>query len=320
MSSLKDTAPGIGITLTIAMISFLMASLHPSFDALVISIIFGMLVSNMLGDRVIIEKGTNAALNIFLPVGIGLYGMQLTFTGTDVGFWRAVPVVAAVFVLTFAVTYYIAKGFGLGKTTSLLLGTGMSVCGASAIAVIAPIIESKKEDTSISIISVVTVGLTGMLIYRFIPDVLGLSMEKFAFLSGVTLPMFGQVKVASSTMGQESLLLASNFKLLRISALALVAGLTLVFSQREKKSFRVLWFMVLFFVLAVAVNTFKEVALLKGIFSPISKFFLSTALAAIGLSIDFDSITEKGIAPLLAAFLSWGIVVLAIYLVLSALA
>jgi uncharacterized integral membrane protein (TIGR00698 family) len=311
----RDVLPGLGITLTIAVISFMASSLHEAFDALVISIIFGMLVANMFDERGIFERGINASLKIFLPLGIGLYGIQLRFVGIEMHYW---PAALGVFFFVFVISYYIARGFGIDKSLALLLSTGMSVCGASAIVVVAPVLRAKKEDTSISILAVMTVGLTGMLFYRFLPDLMGLSVERFAFLSGMTLPMFGQVKVASASMGPESLQLASNFKLIRISALVLVAALAILFPvEGKEKGYYIPWFMGVFFALALASNLSQTVAHMKEFVEPVSKFSLSMALAAIGLSLHFDSVTEKGASPLFTCFLSWGIIVLTIYLLFS---
>lgn len=317
MGSLRDTVAGIAVTLTIAMISFLASSLHPSFNPLVISIIFGMLVSNMFAEREMFEKGVNAAMRIFLPVGIGLYGLQLSFVGETSGSALVILAVAVTVCLSFLIAFYIARGFGLGSTLSLLLGTGLSVCGASAIIVMAPLLKARKEDTSIAVISVMAVGLTGMLIYGFLPEASGLSVKSFAFLTGVTLPMIGQVKVAASAMGEESLAMAMNFKLLRVLSLLVLAALVLFFSGGKNRKFHVPWFMVVFFLLAFASNLSREVAMLRGFFAPVSTFLLSAALASIGLSLDFESITEAGAAPLFAAFLSWGIVAMGVYLILS---
>lgn len=315
MSTFKDIAPGLLLTLCITIISFLMALLHPSFDTLAVSIIFGMLVANMLGDKETIEKGMNAALKVFLPLGIGLYGIQLSFAGSALRLWPYGAMTAGAFIFMLLVTYYISRGFGLDRELSILLCTGMSVCGASAIVVIAPLIGSRKENTSISILSVMTAGLTGMLLYRFMFDVIGLPAEDFAFIAGSTLPMFGQVEVAASAMGSKSLLLATGIKLMRVSSLAAVAAVLLFIYRRQRREFP--WFMVVFFFLMLVANVSGPAgALLKGPLGHISRFSLTAALAAIGLSIDFDSVTEKGTAPLFAALLSWGIVAMAIYLAL----
>lgn len=311
---MRRMLPGFAMTLTIAVISFLSSMLHPSFDALAISIIFGMLVANMIGDREMLREGVAAALRIFLPVGVCLYGTQLTFAGMYSTRWLAVILG---FLLIFMSTYVISRGFGLHKKLSVLLATGMSVCGASAIAIIAPILGAKNEDTSISVISVMTIGLTGMLIYRFTYDIIGFSALKFAFMTGMTLPMLGQVKVASMAIGKESLDIATNVKLIRISALVLVAALAVGISRTEGRKLHVPWFLSLFFIFAFAANMWEGFRSLSHMFELASRFSLATALSAIGLSLDFDSITEGGTSPLFAVCLSWVIITLAFYLVLA---
>ncbi|MDP2168107.1 MAG: putative sulfate exporter family transporter [Thermodesulfovibrionales bacterium] len=314
MGKLKGIFPGLTVTLLVAIISFLTSSLHQSFDLLVISIVFGMLVSSLLGEKEVFLDGINAALRFFLPIGIGIYGLQLEFGGAEMKFW---PIVAGVFIVAFFTTYFVSRAFGLDRTLSVLLGSGMSICGASAIVVVAPLLDSKKEDTSIALISILTVGLTGMLIYKFLPQMTGISPLKFAILSGTTLPMFGQVKVAAAALGPEVLSLAVKLKLLRISFLIFLACGVLFFMGRRKKRFYIPWFMVLFFVLAAAVNFSETVAGIRGAVEPVGRFSLATALAAIGLSIDVDSITDKGASPLLVVFLSWGIIVTMVFLILN---
>jgi uncharacterized integral membrane protein (TIGR00698 family) len=313
-SLIRRAAPGMGMTLIIALIAFLASSMHPSFDSLVIAVIFGMLVVNMFDDRKMIEEGVELALKIFLPLGIALYGFQLKVTDVPT---NVLPGVLVVFALMFSVSYFISRGIGLDKPLSVLISTGLSVCGASAIVVIAPIIGARKEDTSISVLSVIAVGLTGMLAYRVIAGMGDINVGQYAFLTGATLPMLGQVKVASAAMGSESLNMALRFKLVRISSLALVAVAGLIFSGRQGGRKRVPWFMVAFFAFAIAVNTSSFAASLSEMVRPASKVSLSLALAAIGLSINFDSVTEKGMGPLLSAFLAWGIIALTVYLALS---
>lgn len=319
MAGLKNIAFGLVVTVILSMIAMLLGTLHPSLDTLAISIILGLMVSNTIADRRTIEKGINWAIKVFLPIGIGLYGAQIKFTGIEL---RFVLLMAVVIATLFSITYFLSKGLGLEKKLSLLLSTGLAICGASAIVVIAPLIGSRREDTSISLISILTVGLTGMLFYKFLPEALGLPVEKFTFLLGVTLPMLGQVKVASADMGAETLLLATNFKLMRVSFLLILAFAVLIFSGRadssnEKKRFYIPWFMVMFFILTIAVNLSEKVASLRTAMETLSKLFLSTSLVAIGLSIDIDYIIEKGARPLISAFLSWGIVVLLLYLTLN---
>ncbi len=313
MNTTKGILPGLIIVLLITIVSFMLSFLHPSFDALVISIIFGVLVANVMKEKEFFDNGVAFALKIFLPIGIALYGTQLSFAGAGVKLWFCVIVIV---VSLFALTYFISKVLGLPKNLGLLLSSGVSVCGASAIAIISPLISAKKEETSISIIAVMVLGLAGMIFYPIVSEILVLTKNEFAFLTGVTLPMLGQVKATASAAGQEVLATALKLKLLRISCLIFLPIVVLMLSGREKK-FYVPWFIVVFIVLAMGVNIIKGAKVIADVAEPVSKFLLSSALAAIGLSVDFNSIAEEGAKPLLSVLLSWGIVVLLLYLIFS---
>lgn len=309
-----DAAPGLGIALTVTLISYLVSSLHPSFDTLVISVIFGMLVANMLDDRTLIQSGIDLTLKIFLPIGIALYGLQLRVTAVEA---KLLPGAFAVFAAMFTACYFICRGVGLERPLSVLLSTGMSVCGAPAVVVMASVLVAEKEDTSLSVLSVITVGLIGMIIFSTVPDMIGMDADKFAFLSGTTLPMLGQVKVAASSMGGGSLGMALQYKLARVSSLAVVAGLGLVVLGSKSKVFRMPWFMAAFFAFAVLVNVSGLAAAFGEATSSVGGVFMSIALAAVGLSINLDSVAERGWGPLMSVLLAWVIIVLTVYLVLN---
>lgn len=309
----KAMLPGVGVTLLVALIATMVSFLHVSFDALVMSIILGVLVSSMIGDKQVFGRGVEASIRIFLPLGITLFGSQLVLKQYD---YKLVIIVIASMLLFFVVTYTVSKAFGLGRTMSALIGTGMAVCGASAIVIISPLLGSKKEETSISIISVMTVGLTGMLCYRFAPDMLHISAEKFALLTGLTLPMVGQVKVAASAMGPDTVAVAMKYKLMRVAALVVFTAAAVLARRRsgdgDYKGFP--WYLIGFYLMAIFVNFTSIGGAIRGVLEPVSRFMLAAALAAVGLSVDIDSVAEKGPSPIMAAFLSAGISVLVVAL------
>ncbi|TAL25416.1 MAG: putative sulfate exporter family transporter [Nitrospirae bacterium] len=313
MNPVKEILPGIVIIFLITIVSYMLSLVHPSFDILVISMIFGMLIVNFIDDKEIFSAGIAFTLKVFLPTGIALYGAQLSFAGTEP---KLLFSVLATTICLFALTYFIAKGLGLSKNLGLVLSTGLSVCGASAIAIVSPLIGAKKEETSISLIAVMVLGLAGMIFYPLFTDILMLNKNEFSFFSGATLPMLGQVKAAASAAGPEALALALKIKLIRISSLIFIPIVVLILSGRRKK-FYVPWFIVVFIALAIGANTIKEAKIITGFVESASKLLLASALAGIGLSVDFDSIAEEGIRPLLAVFLSWGIVILLLYLAFS---
>ncbi|NOZ25481.1 MAG: putative sulfate exporter family transporter [Nitrospirae bacterium] len=298
---------GLIISVVIAVIAFILSYVHPSFEALAISIILGMLFSNILQDRQFLNDGIELTIKVFLPVGIALYGTQLSIRSLDPAM---TPLVFLTFIAVFSLVYLVSKWSGLKNNIGILLATGISICGASAIAIVSPLIKSDGEETSISLIVVMIYGLFGMIAYPLLANFLDLGMKEFAFVSGTTLPMIGQIKVAASAYGTECVTTALKYKLLRMSFLVFLVTLTLFLSRKEDRRIYIPWFIAVFVLLALVVNIFR-LDRLSEISAPVSRFSLSTALAAIGLSVDFESITEEGIKPLI-------IVVLSIAAILSA--
>lgn len=338
---LKNLSGAI-LSILIAVIAFMLSRLDPAFDSLVVSIVFGMLLSNVLARREALQKGIGIMLRFSLPAGIALYGTQLTL-GANVSSKTLLSVIA-VFVFSFATTFYLARLLRLSEKLSILIASGLAVCGASAIAIIAPLIHAKKEETSISVIVIMVVGLLSIIFYPLLWDWAGLAVRDSAFLSGTTIPMLGQVKITARTFGAEALGLAVKFKLVRIFMLLFLAIGLLMFSRRWDSSgavdtqnaqggecikrtgdlnamtgLHMPWFMFAFITFALLVNSVDAVASIAYIFTPVSSFLLSAALASVGLSVDFDSITSEGARPLLVAVSSWVFVTLLIYIGLRVL-
>lgn len=263
-----------------------------------------MLISNILTKKEFLFKGVDIMLQLILPIGIALYGSQLNLRdGLDFTKW---VIILTAFLATFLITTIISRAFGLSKKLSILLASGLSICGASAIAIISPLIKAKKEETSISLIIIMIVGLTSIIFYPFMYDLLMLKTKEFTLIAGTTIPMMGQVKVTSfQVAGMEGLLEAVRYKLIRVSMLLfLIIGVTILFI-RERKGLKIPWFMFLFFGLAIASNLFEEPFHIRNMLQPWSSFFLSSGLAAIGLTVDFESITAEGARPLFSVLISW---------------
>lgn len=313
MQRLKDLMPGLGITASVVFMSYMAGALHPGFDPLVVSLVFGMLVANIIGDRGPLKEGVDLCVTFILPLGIALYGF-----GLDVRALGTVAVIKVfvVMAIMFAVTYVVSRGFGLARTDSVLLGAGLSTCGPAAIVVLSPLLGSRRDDISISVISVFVVGVTGMLVYRFTAGIMFNGSAVFGFLPVTTLPMLGMVEVAmlGAPMAGDALIPGMYLRMGMLGVFAVaVAGV----SGTVKKQWGRLWFAALFVVLAVLASLGFRDMVPAGVVSEVSRAILVSGLAAVGLSVEFDAITRRGALPLMAVSLSWGIVVLAVYLMLS---
>jgi uncharacterized integral membrane protein (TIGR00698 family) len=272
-----------------------------------------MFSGNMIGQRPSFDAGIEGSVKTLLPAGIALYGTQLVFRGLSFDF---LLMIFLVFLCLFGLTLLTSNVLNINSKLAILLSSGLSVCGASAIAVISPLIGARKEDTSIAIISVMMLGLTGMIFYPVLYDVFSLTTDEFIFLTGTTLPMLGQVKVAAGNISPTAMVSALEIKLIRISFLFFLVTIALFLSGKEEKRVRVPWFIMLFLVFAILANTGASLIVpVIDIFRSASSFLLSAGLAAIGFTVDFDYIIEEGTKPVGVVFISWGVTILLIYVV-----
>lgn len=308
---MRNYISGFLVIVVIASFSLFLSALHASFDALVISIIIGMLLGNLVGNRDYFSSGLDIGVKVMLPVGIALYGMQLSVSGLRPGL---VFSIFLVFCALFIFTLLLSRVFRLNSSISLLLASGLSICGASAIAVISPVIKARREDTSISILSVMMLGLVGMICYPLIYDFVSFTKDDFNFFAGTTLPMIGQVRVAASNVCPECLDSALQIKLVRVAFLLFLVPVLVIRQYRIDKQISIPWFIVIFMSLSVLVNTVPAIRQFQEIARTIGTVCFSAGLAAIGFSVDFDAIIDEGITPLAVIVAVWSVVLIGIYL------
>ena len=307
----KEHIPGLLLACVIAFLSVSIATIHASFDSLVISIIIGMLFNNLVGGQEIFKNGTDTAIRIFLPLGIALYGSQLSFAGMKTGLLFNIFLV---FFMLFGLTVMLSRVFRLNMKITILLASGLSVCGASAIAIISPLIGAKREDTSISILSVMMLGLIGMIFYPLLYDFFPLKMEEFSFFAGTTLPMIGQVKVTAGNVNPAFVSSALQVKLVRVAFLIFLIPLIMSLPNRGEKRITVPWFIVVFVLLSLLANTLNPPKDVIDIGRILTTYCLSAGLAAIGFSVDFDAVVEEGLTPFGVILSSWTVVIIVVFL------
>src|SRR5689334_5442624 len=226
----------------------------------------GFKVLGPLGLALLLAAGSRAAFGLpkraepgvrffarpLLRVAIVLMGVRLDFGKLA----EAGPRVLAVDVLVvFLGAFFIAwlgGRLGVRRPLALLLGTGTSVCGASAIAATGPLVRADEDDVAVSIGLVSLLGTIGVVTY---PTLLhALPDSAYAILSGASLHEVPQVLAAAFARGQAAGDLGTLVKLTRVALLApLALALAAVEAKRrgEEISLRHLpipWLVVLFVV------------------------------------------------------------------------
>ncbi len=303
---------GLSIVFIVAGSAYGLSLLSPVFDPLVIAIIIGILVSNLLEGREWLIKGTSTAIRIFLPIGIATYGFQLKAKiGLD---YRDALMVMMVFAMIFFLTFLLSRLLKIKLTATILLATGSSVCGASAIAVASSAIHAEEQDTSSSVLSIMTAGLLLMVFYLMLPEFIRLGQEKLSFLFGSTLPMLGLVKVISSNLDTEYYQRALAIKYFRIFTLFFMVPVAMALAKIEGKKIRIPVFMWFFFVFVVMANIINVPETIDITLSRFSGLCLTITLSAIGLQTSLDSVSNLGFRVFLVPVFSILMVALTVIL------
>ncbi len=299
----REILPGLGLAVVIAGASQFLSRFHPTIDPLMMALLTGIIISNLIGVSSAVKPGIGFSREFLIPLGIILYGTQMDLLPVRLhGTGHIVHIILMVS-LGLAAIYYLGRVLGIAWKTALLLAAGSAICGASAIIVLAPVIEAEKEETSVSLIVITVIGLLGVMFYPLVQEALSIPDEHYAFLCGSTLFQMGQVRATASQLGEHALALAVPVKLLRVAMLLPVSITFALIAGKERNAWvPIPWFIVGFFITAIAVNVSPELAMNRTVIAPVATFFFASALAGIGLSIDLESIINAGPRPFIVVF------------------
>lgn len=305
---------GIGITFIMAIIGYIVALL-PGFSLigpLGSAIIVAIVYRQIFGYPYKYNSGITFSSKKLLRVAIILYGLRLNINiilGEGLEF-----LIKDTIVIAFAVLSMIglAKLFKADFKLSLLLGVGTGVCGAAAIAAVAPIIKAKDEDTGISVGIIALIGTIFSIGYIFIRPVLDISNNDYGAWSGMSLHELAHVALAAEPAGNNALAIALLAKLGRVLLLIPLCFIIVYFVRRHQKKsatgevkVQFPWFL-LGFVLMSLINTyiigpviFIPEAVIEQIYD-LSTFLLTMAMVGLGLNVSLKDVRTKAFRPLMA--------------------
>jgi len=307
---------GIAFTFVIAFLGFLVA-LIPGFSfvgQLACAIVLAIIYRQIFGYPENLRSGIEFSAKKLLRVAIILYGLRLNI-GTILSDGLGLLVRDA-FVITFAilVMIWLAKMFKADANISLLLGVGTGVCGAAAIAAVAPIVKSKDEDTAIGVGIIALIGTIFSIIYTLIRPVLPLSELEYGIWSGMSLHELAHVALAAAPAGEDALAMALLAKLGRVFLLIPLCFILIYFMNRKKRKeakegshtkIAFPWFLLGFiamsligsYIIGPVVPITDQV--MEGVYS-FSTWLLTAAMVGLGLSVSLHDVRTKAMKPLLA--------------------
>ncbi len=341
MKFLKKNGFGILVCIIIAGISTLLAEMNIgsfSFEVIgapVFAIVIGMVITALFKNFASSENmkaGITFTSKKILQWAVIILGFTLNIkTVLSVG-GKSLPVIVATIATSLIVAFVMCKVLKMDKKVSILVGVGSSICGGSAIAATAPVIDADDEEIAQSISVIFLFNVIAALIFPTLGNVIGLSNDGFALFAGTAVNDTSSVTAAASAWdsmkGTEGLVLAqaTTVKLTRtLAIIPITLVLALIRTRNAKKqggdgakvSLKKIfpWF-ILYFVIASLITTavslipssgfteFYNHYFVKGA-KWLAKFFISMAMCAIGLNTNIVTLVKKGGKPIAMGFCCW---------------
>ena len=197
-------------------------ALHEVIDLspLVIGVVLGTIAANTGIIRPVMRPGIAFASRQLLRLGIVLLGLRLSFDEVRALGWEGVGAVVCVVVLTFFGVQWLGGRLGVSKGLSLLVATGYSICGASAVAAMEPLSGADEEETAYAIALVTLCGSMSIFVFPVVGHALGMTDQQFGTWVGAGVHDVGQVTATASIYSGVALASATLVKLTRVLMLA----------------------------------------------------------------------------------------------------
>ena len=299
-------------------------------SSLTLAILIGMVLGNTvypnLAER--LSVGVAFAKGQILRLAIMFYGFKLTLTQVSSVGLSAVMSDALVLTSTFLLTYWIGtRWLKVDKQTTLLIGSGASICGAAAVIAAEPVVKAEAHKVTIAVATVVVFGTVAMLLYPFLYHIgwlqPWLNAQQYGIYTGSTIHEVAQVVVAGNAVSPEVGDTAVVTKMIRVMMLApflliLSFALTKGSSDNGKKpSFmnrvqqvKVPWFAFIFIAIVLLHTWVPMTASFERSMVMLDDVLLTMAMFALGLTTHLGAIKQAGVKPLIlgAIMFAWLIV------------
>jgi uncharacterized integral membrane protein (TIGR00698 family) len=201
----------------------------------------------------------------------------------------------------------IGKALRVETKSSYLISTGTAICGGSAIAAVAPIIEASDESIAVSLGTVFVLNSVALLAFPPIGSALHLSQTQFGLWSALAIHDTSSVVGAAAKYGAVALAIATTVKLARALWIVPLALATAAF-RKHKARIQWPWF-ILLFCLAAMLNTYLPAG--AGVYvqlSRLGKLGLTATLFLIGSGVSRQTLRQVGVRPLLQGVFLWFLV------------
>lgn len=306
--------PGVGLAAAVTVVATVLGGFAPVVGAPVFAIVIGIAISVVRSPGARVAPGIRFTSKRVLQGSIIVLGFGLSLGEVARVGSESLPVLAGTLAAVLGVAWLAGRRLGIRRDTTVLVGVGTAICGASAIAATSAAIDADDADVSYAVATIFLFNVVAVLTYPALGHALGLSQQSFGLLAGTAINDTSSVVAAANIYGAAALSYAVVVKLTRTLA---IIPITLALAwwwnhdthgvegQRPPLR-RVFPGFIVGFIAAVLVNSAGVVPdAWHDPLAHVATWMITAALAAIGLSTNVAGIRRAGFRPILLGGVLW---------------
>ena len=221
MNFLKKNSAGLLLCLAIAIPSWFLGQAVPVIGGPVFAILIGMVLTLILTKKEPFLPGVNYTSKKILQAAVVFLGFGMNLTEILAKGKQSLPIIISTISTSLVIAFVLYKALKLRTNNAILVGVGSSICGGSAIAATAPVINASDEEVAQSISVIFLFNVLAALIFPTLGAVLGLSNEGFGLFAGTAINDTSSVTAAAAAWdgihGSNTLEAAAIVKMTRIN-------------------------------------------------------------------------------------------------------
>ena len=306
MEKIKTLLPGIMVATTVGRAALFLSE-HYGAPAMLFALLLGIAMS-FLHQGTQCKSGIEFTASTILRIGVALLGLRIAFGDLIALGWKTGLLLVVAIMSTILLGVVLAKAFGLQKRFGVLTGGAVGICGASAamaISAVLPDSKDKDRDTLLTIIGVTALSTMAMVVYPIIAGMLELDETATSIFLGGTIHDVAQVVGAGYSVSEQTGVLATLTKLVRVALLMpVVVCILLVLRMKMDKTSHAkapgIPLFLIGFVILMSINSMIALPeVLTKVSADISRFALVIAIAAIGMKSNLSQLLTVGFKPIL---------------------
>ncbi|GAU77296.1 YeiH family protein [Fusibacter sp. 3D3] len=308
---------GLLLTIGLALIAWPLGKRFPLIGAPVFAILIGMIVRPIILPHLdLFKSGMTYSSKKILQYAIILLGFQMNlFTVFEVG-KQSLAIMVFTLSTAFIVTYIMGHLLKTEPIMTTLIGVGTSICGGSAIAATAPILNANDEEIAQSISTIFLFNIMAVFLFPALGQFLNMSDYGFGIFAGTAINDTSSVVAAStawsSLKGNNTALATATVVKLTRTLMIIPIALVLSFLQTRKHKDQNLsiskifpWFILGFLLTTVLSTTLNLPENIVTALITLGKFMIVVAMSAIGLNTALLKLLRNGFKPILLGSICW---------------